>query len=54
MTNIKDLKSTAYDLISQIEWAQNELRKTNEQIAKILQDIKEKQDDGSIEHTIID
>ena len=54
MTNIKDLKSNAYDLISQIEWAQNELRKTNEQIAKILQEVKEKQDNGSIEHTIID
>lgn len=54
MTDIKDLKSKAYDLISQIEWAQNELRKTNEQIAKILQEVKEKQDDGSIEHTVID
>ena len=54
MNDIKDLKATAYDLISQIEWAQNELRKTNEQIAKILQDLKEKQNDGSIEHTIID
>ena len=54
MNDIKDLKATAYDLISQIEWAQNQLRKTNEQIAKILQEVKEKQDDGSIEHTIID
>jgi len=53
MNDIKDLKSNAYDLISQIEWAQNQLRKTNEEIAKLLQQIKEK-DNGSIEHTIID
>ena len=53
MNDIKDLKATAYDLISQIEWAQNQLRKTNEEIAKLLQDLKEKQENGSIEHTII-
>jgi len=54
MNDIKDLKATAYDLISQIEWAQNQLRKTNEEIAKVLQQVKEKEDNGSIEHTIID
>ena len=54
MNDIKDLKATAYDLISQIEWAQNQLRKTNEEIAKLLQQVKEKKDNGSIEHTIID
>ena len=54
MNDIKDLKATAYDLISQIEWAQNQLRKTNEEIAKLLQQIKEKNDNGSIEHTVID
>jgi len=54
MNDIKDLKATAYDLISQIEWAQNQLRKTNEEIAKLLQQVKEKEDNGSIEHTIID
>ena len=53
MNDIKDLKSTAYDLISQIEWAQNQLRKTNEEIAKLLQHVKEKEDNGSIEHTTI-
>ena len=53
MNDIKDLKATAYDLISQIEWAQNQLRKTNEEIAKLLQQVKEKEDNGSIEHTII-
>ena len=53
MNDIKDLKATAYDLISQIEWAQNQLRKTNEEIAKVLQQVKEKEDNGSIEHTII-
>ena len=49
MNDIKDLKATAYDLISQIEWAQNQLRKTNEEIAKLLQEIKENQNNGSIE-----
>jgi len=53
MNDIKDLKATAYDLISQIEWAQNQLRKTNEEIAKLLQDLKEKQENESIEHTLI-
>jgi len=54
MTNINELKASAYDLISQIEWAQNQLRKTNEEIAKLLQEIKEKEENGSIEHTVID
>ena len=54
MTDIKDLKSKAYDLISQIEWAQTELRKTNEEISKILQSINEKQKNGSDEYTVID
>lgn len=54
MTDIKDLKATAYDLISQIEWAQTELRKTNDEIAKILQSINEKQKNGSDKYTVID
>lgn len=54
MNDVKDLKAKCYDLISQIEWAQNELRKTNEQIAKIMQDLNEKQKNGSNEHTVID
>lgn len=54
MKDVKELKSTAYDLISQIEWAQNELRKTNEEIAKIMQDLNEKQKNGSDEYTVID
>ena len=54
MKDVKQLKASAYDLISQIEWAQNELRKTNEEIAKIMQDLNEKQKNGSDEHTVID
>jgi hypothetical protein len=54
MKDVKELKSKAYDLISQIEWAQNELRKTNEEIAKIMQDLNEKQKNGSNEYSLID
>lgn len=54
MKDVKELKSLAYDLISQIEWAQNELRKTNEEIAKIMQDLNEKQKNGSDEYTVVD
>ena len=56
MTNIQELKASAYDLISQIEWAQNQLRKTNEEIAKLLQEIKESQnvdDNGHTEYPVI-
>lgn len=54
MNEVNSLKCIAYDLISQIEWAQAELKKVNDQIGKLMQDLNEKQKNGSIEHTVID
>lgn len=54
MNEVKELKCIAYDLISQIEWAQSELKKVNDQIGKLMQEINEKQKNGSDEYTVID
>lgn len=41
MQNITELKARAYDILAQIEFLQNELKKTNEAIMKALQEQRE-------------
>lgn len=41
MKEINDLKAKAYDLISQIEFLQNELQKTNVEISKKVSEFNE-------------
>lgn len=43
MKEIIELKSRAYDLISQIEYLQNELQKTNAEITKKVTEYNELQ-----------
>jgi uncharacterized coiled-coil DUF342 family protein len=41
MKEINDLKALAYDYISQIEYLQNELQKTNAEISKKVTEFNE-------------
>lgn len=47
MQNITELKARAYDILAQIEFLQNELKKTNEAIMKALQEQKEAEEKKS-------
>ena len=49
MKEINELKAKAYDIIGNLEYLQNELKKTNEEIAKKIQEYNEalkRVDDG--------
>jgi len=35
--DIKDLKSTAYDILAQLEYLQKQLAETNQKIAELMQ-----------------
>jgi uncharacterized coiled-coil DUF342 family protein len=41
MKEINELKAKAYDIIGNLEYLQNELKKTNEEIAQKIQDYNE-------------
>ncbi len=43
MQNIIELKAKAYDLLAQIDYLQNELKKTNEAILKAMQEQQAKE-----------
>jgi len=49
MKEINELKAKAYDIIGNLEYLQNELKKTNQEIAKKIQEYNEalkRVDDG--------
>lgn len=46
MQNIIELKAKAYDLLAQIDYLQNELKKTNEAILKAIQEEQSKENEN--------